>query len=146
MFLGQFRHNLDDKGRLTIPARFRDLLAVEGGYILQGFDNNLMVLPASAFEAVTKRVNSMNMTDPSARMLRRLLFSSADQIGVDRVGRILLPAYLREAARLEGEAVIVGAGNYFEIWSPVLWEEQLDQLQDTEKNAQRFIGLELLTG
>ncbi len=146
MFLGQFYHNLDDKGRLTVPARFRDVLAAEGAYVLQGFDQNLLVLTAPTFEAISRRVNEMSMTDPMTRLLRRLLFSTANRVDVDRVGRILIPQFLRQSASLESDVVIVGAGDYFEIWSPDTWNKQVDQLQDVEANAQRFMTLELASG
>lgn len=143
MFLGQFAHNLDEKGRLTIPARFRDVLVVEGGYVMQGFDQNLMVLPSAAFDAINKKVIAMNMADPNARVLRRLVYSGADQLEVDRAGRILIPQFLRQAADLVNEVQIVGAGSYFEIWSPEHWAAQTAQLQDAQSLAQRFVGLEL---
>lgn len=146
MFLGQFYHSLDDKGRLTIPARFRELLADEGAYIMQGFDQNLMVLTRNSFEAISRRINQTSMTDPTARLLRRLLFSTADRIEVDRVGRILLPQFLRQTAGLDSEAVVVGAGEHFEIWSPERWEAQTEQINDAEANAQRFEAYELLFG
>jgi MraZ protein len=143
MFLGQFHHNLDDKGRLTIPSRFRDLLIAEGAFVMQGFDQNLMVLTSSTFDTISQRVNGMSMTDPTARLLRRLIFSTADRTEIDKAGRILLPQFLRQAAGLDGEAVIVGVGEYFEIWSPASWNAQMDQLQDAQANAQRFVALDL---
>jgi MraZ protein len=142
-FLGQYHHNLDDKGRLTIPARFRDLLVAEGAYVMQGFDNNLLVLTVPTFEAISRRVNKMSLTDPSARLLKRKVFATADRVEVDRAGRILIPQFLRQSASIDGDAVLVGAGDYFEIWSPDLWTGQLSQLQDAESNAQRFLTLEL---
>jgi MraZ protein len=144
MFLGQFRHTIDDKGRLTVPARFRDLL-VGGAYITQGFEQNLMVLTSPGFEAITHRVNLNSITDPTARDLRRLLFSTAAQVEPDSNGRILIPQFLRERNHLDGEAVLVGVGDYFEIWTPEHWDTRLDVLMDTEANAQRFIGLDLST-
>lgn len=144
MFLGQYHHNIDSKGRLTIPARFRELLDV-GAYISQGFDRSLMVLTAPSFESISHRVNQMSMTDPAVRQLRRLIFSTADRLEVDRAGRILIPQFLRETAKLDGEAVVVGVGNYFEIWSPDVWEQQLSQLKDTDANAQRFSAFDLFT-
>ncbi len=146
MFLGRFQHNLDDKGRLTVPARFRDLLAVEGAYVMQGFDRNLMVLPSSAFETLSQRINQMSLTDPDARMLRRLLFSTADRVEIDRVGRMLLPQFLRQAAGLENGVVIVGLGDHFELWSPEAWQAQDEQLQDAQVTAQRFAALNLTSG
>ena len=144
MFLGQYRHTIDDKGRLTVPARFRDLL-VNGAYITQGFEQNLMVLTSLGFEAITRRVNLNSITDPTARDLRRLLFSTAAQVEPDSNGRILIPQFLRERNQLDGEAVLVGVGDYFEIWTPEHWDNRLEVLMDTEANAQRFIGLDLST-
>jgi MraZ protein len=146
MFLGQFSHSLDDKGRLTVPARYRDLLALEGAYILQGFDQNLMVLTASTFDAISRRINSMSLTDPTVRVLRRLVFSTADRVDVDRAGRILIPQFLREHSAIDKDVKVVGVGDYFEIWSPAVWEKQVSQLQDVESNAQRFMTLELSSG
>ncbi len=142
MFLGRYHHTLDKKGRLTIPARFRD--ALEGGaYLVQGFDRNLMVLTPPVFERIYRRVNALSMTDPVARQLKRLIFSAASPVEVDRAGRILIPPYLREAIALEGEAVVVGVGDYFEIWPATAWEEQMAVLQDAEANAQRFAALDI---
>jgi MraZ protein len=143
MFLGQFQHNLDDKGRLMIPARFRDLL--EGGaYITQGFDKCLMVLTESYFKQVYERIEAMNLTDPTARLLRRLILSNAYPVEADKVGRILVPQNLRIVLGVEsGELVVAGQGEYFEVWTPALWSEQMAQLQDTEANIQRFSALDL---
>ena len=142
MFLGQYRHTIDNKGRLTVPARFRELL-VDGAYVTQGFEKNLMVLTAPAFAAITQRVNQMSITDPTARELKRLLFATADKIEPDGNGRILLPQFLRQMAGVEGEVVLVGVGDHFEIWPPGAWETQMDRLQDTDANAQRFMGVSL---
>jgi MraZ protein len=145
MFLGQFRHNLDDKGRLTIPAVFRDSVG-QGAFISQGFDRNLMVMTAEYFQQVYERINAMSITDPSARLLRRLLLSNAYQVEVDKAGRILVPQHLRQFLGLDGEAMVVGQGEYFEIWSPSGWDEQMQALEDTEANAGRFAALDLSTG
>jgi MraZ protein len=142
MFLGQYEHAIDDKGRLTIPARFRDLL-ISGAYITQGFDENLIVLTAPLFEKIYEQVNQMSMTNPSARLFRRLFFSHADWVVADKSGRILIPQFLRQAANLTHGAVIVGVGNHFEIWSPERWTEQDNLLSDSEANAQRFAALDL---
>jgi MraZ protein len=142
MFLGQYEHTIDEKGRLTIPSRYRDLL-MDGAYITQGFEQNLMVLTAAAFDHISNRVNRMSMTDPIARQLKRLIFSHADRVEVDRAGRILIPQFLRSSAQLDGAAIMVGVGDYFEIWSPEQWQEQNSLLQDGEANAQRFAALDL---
>ena len=142
MFLGQFQHNLDEKGRLMVPARFRELL--EGGaYITQGFDRCLMVLTETYFKQVYDRVNAMNLADPTARLLRRLIFANAYPVEVDKVGRVLVPQNLREFAGLNGEAIVAGQGDYFEVWTPTSWKDQMKQIQDTDANNQGFSALNL---
>jgi MraZ protein len=141
MFLGQYQHNLDDKGRLMIPARYRDLLA-PGAFITQGFDRCLMVMTESHFNDLYAILNGLNMADQSARQLRRLILSNAYPVEVDKVGRILVPQNLREFLGLaNGELVVVGQGEYFEVWTPAEWKSQIDTMQDVEANAQRFATL-----
>lgn len=144
MFLGRYRHALDHKGRMMIPSRFREELP-EGAYLVQGFDGNLLVLPPPVFQGLYARLQRLSLTDPTARLLRRLILSAAVDVQLDRAGRILIPPYLREAAGLQpgGEAVLVGVGEFFEIWSPEAWERQLAELHNAEANAQRFAALEL---
>jgi MraZ protein len=142
MFLGQYQHNIDSKGRLTVPARFRELLE-EGAYVTQGFDRSLMVMTTNAFELISQRVRTMSITNPEARLLRRLIFSNGEHVEIDKAGRILIPQFLRQAAGLDGEAVVVGLGDYFEIWSPEEWDGQSTQLQDAEANAHRFAALDI---
>ncbi len=142
MFLGQFQHNLDDKGRLMIPARFRELL--EGGaFITQGFDKCLMVMTETHFKQVYDRIEAMNLADPGTRSLRRLLLSNAYPVEVDKVGRILVPQNLRTFLQIEGEAIVAGQGEYFEVWKPAEWNVQMALLQDAEANNQRFATLDL---
>ena len=146
MFLGNFQHNLDDKGRLMIPARFREML--EGGaYITQGFDKCLMVLTEDYFKQVYERIEAMNLADPTARLLRRLILSNAYPVEVDKVGRILVPqnlrAFLGIATEASSELTVAGQGEYFEVWTPALWNEQMAELQKTEANNARFSTLDL---
>jgi len=143
MFLGHFQHNLDDKGRLMIPARFRELL--EGGaFITQGFDKCLMVMTETYFKQVYERIESMNLADPTARLLRRLILSNAYPIEADKVGRILVPQNLRAFLGIEnGELIVAGQGEYFEVWTPALWNEQMTELKNTEANNARFSTLDL---
>lgn len=144
MFLGQYRHNLDSKDRLTVPARYREPLE-KGAYVMQGFDRNLMVMTDEAFEAVRTHLQGLSFTDPTTRLLRRLIFSTADRVELDKAGRILIPQFLRQNLQLDGEVVLVGADDYFEIWAPEAWSEQNAQLQDSQANAQRFATLDLST-
>ena len=147
MFLSEYRHNLDSKNRLTVPVRYRELLD-EGAYIVRGFDRNLMVLTEDAFATISKRLSQMSITDPLARSLRRLILGSASRLEVDKAGRVLIPEFLCTKVGLSSdkEAVLVGQGNYFEIWSPEEWEVQQKALDDSEANTERFKVLDLSTG
>jgi MraZ protein len=113
-------------------------LLVEGAYVTQGFDQNLMVITATAFEAMSENIRHMSITDSRSRLLRRLLFSNGERVELDQAGRILIPQFLRTSAGLNGEAIIVGVGDYFEIWSPENWAQQAGKLQDTGSNADLF--------
>lgn len=125
-----------------IPARFREMLD-SGAYITQGFDKCLMVMTEAYFKEVYDRLNAMNLTDPTARLLRRLILSNAYPVEVDKVGRILVPGNLRQVINLQSDATIAGQGEYFEVWTPDDWAAQVTQLNDTEANIQRFATLDL---
>jgi MraZ protein len=146
MFLGEYHHSIDNKDRLTVPARYRELLD-DGAYILRGFDRNLMVLTTKAFEAISHRLDQLSMTDPLARALRRLIIGSATHLEVDKAGRILIPDFLCQKAGLSSdqEAILVGQGSYFEIWSADEWALQQQALDQAEANAERFKVLDLST-
>ena len=127
-----------------LPSRFQDSLA-EGGYVTQGFDRNLWVLTSAAFEGVYQRVMSMNLTDPLARQLHRMILGAASQLELDSAGRMLIPQNLRAFAKLKEEAILVGQGDYFEVWAPELWLGQEVLLEDAEANVERFMGLSVAT-
>lgn len=145
MFLGQYYHSIDAKGRLTVPVKYRDLLA-NGAVVTKGFDPNLLVMPPEVFRHVADQVNEQNYADPNARILRRYLFSYGEPVEVDRAGRILIPQFLRQLANLNSEVVIVGVGDFFEVWSAENWSEQSAVLDDVESNMARFIDFRLSTG
>jgi MraZ protein len=146
MFLGEYRHSIDNKYRLTVPVRFRELLS-EGAYITRGFDRNLMVLTPKAFEALAENIIRKSMTDPLARALRRLIIGSSSRLEIDKVGRILIPNFLCEKTRItnDDEIVLVGQGNYFEIWASDEWALQQKSLDEAEANTERFKVLDLST-
>lgn len=142
MFLGTYEHTLDAKGRMTIPAKYRDLVS-GGAYITKGFDQNLMVLTEEIFQKLFDRVTNMNMANSTARELRRLMFANAFSVEVDKAGRILIPQILRTHSSLENEAIILGNGSYFEIWSPDLWQIHSDKQISIDANNERYATLDL---
>lgn len=145
MFLGQFTHTIDAKGRLTIPVRFRTALASDA-FVTQGFERNLMVYTTDSFQALARKANTLSTTNPEARAVRRVIFGGATEVSLDSSGRILIPPFLREYAQLDGETTIVGAGEYFEIWNAEKWAEVLQSVTDPDTNAQRFAAFDLSTG
>lgn len=141
MFLGQFEHALDEKGRMTIPARFREELG-DVAYITRAFDPNLTVMPEPVFQSLADRLNDLSYTDPQVRLLQGLIFSNAVRVEFDKAGRILIPQFLRELAALQNNAVVVGKGMRFEIWAPENWAEEV-RLQNSPETAQCFKELNL---
>ncbi len=144
MFLNQYQHNFDDKGRLTIPSRFRELPET-GAVVVQGLDRNLMVLPPDVFQKLFNRLMAMSLTDPAARQLRHVILGNALEVIPDGSGRILLSANLKEYANLKESVVFVGQGDYFEIWASDHWQNEQTKLNDTAVNDQRFAALDLST-
>lgn len=141
MFLGRFSHNLDDKGRLTIPSRFREQLSDGGAFVMQGFDQNLMVLPARVFELMSQKIGRETVTELQKRQLRRMFFANTEPVEVDRAGRMLIPQHLRQYAGLDGNVTVVGAGDFFELWASEIWEIQSQELLDPNNVATRFADL-----
>jgi MraZ protein len=144
LFLGQYTCVLKNKNRLRLPPGFSGLLADEA-YVTQGFDRNLFILTPSAFREVYKRVTSVSITDPLARLLLRLIIGTTSRVEVKEEGLILLPAQLVEFAALQRKVVLVGQGDYFEVWSPDFWNRQAVELGDVEANARRFSSLTIAT-
>lgn len=132
MFLGEFSHTIDDKGRLTIPAKFRDELE-SGIVITRGLDGCLWAFGRSEWEILAEKISKLPTTNEAARNFSRFMFSSAFDSIPDRQGRILLPQNLREYAGIQSETVIIGVMNKLEIWNPAKWTEVVTTVeQDTE--------------
>ncbi len=142
MFLGQYHCSIDEKHFLTVPTHFREVLS-PGAYVTQGFERNLMVITIDAFQEIYKRISTMNISDPLARLLLRMLLGNATELKMDEAGRILVPKSLGDFANLENDAMLVGLGYFFEVWDPVLWGKQELRLQDSEANTNRFAALEI---
>jgi MraZ protein len=144
LFLGKHACKLDQEHRLLVPSAFRGQLS-GGVYITQGFDRNLLVLPADAFQEIYKRIRSLNIADPIARLLLRLILGTASELAADQDGLIRIPEDLIDFANLKEDVLAIGQGDYFEFWSTDLWHQQESQLQDAEKNASRFSTLHVAT-
>jgi MraZ protein len=141
VFLGRYAHNMDSKGRLAIPARYREALA-EGVILTRGIDRCLALYPVAAWTPLAQNVAALPLTDADARTFRRLVFSAAADLVLDGQGRILIPPDLRRYAELEREALVVGVDTSIEIWSPARWEAVEASLDaDGAEIAQRLANL-----
>ncbi len=142
MFIGQHQLFLGRDRRLVIPEPFRAILE-DGAYVTRGFENDLLIMGDRVFQDIYERVVSLNIADPLARLLLRLILGNASKLHMDATGHVLIPENLLSFAGLEKEIILVGQGDYFELWTPAHWEEQTTILRDTEANAGRFAQLDL---
>src|SRR5688500_17684342 len=116
MFLGEFEHSIDDKGRLSIPAKFRQALD-EGLFITRGLDRCLVIWDGESWRAMAERVRTLNPWQADARRMQRHFFSGAVEAQPDKLGRVVLPQYLRAYAGLGGEVIVVGLADRIEVWA-----------------------------
>lgn len=141
MFLGQFDHNIDEKGRLTIPAKFRGELAA-GLVVTKAIDACLWLYPLGRWAELAAKIDAQPLTDPSAREFRRQVYAGASDAVPDRQGRVILPPGLREYANINNQAVIIGLHDHCEIWNPDRWRERQQRSDDDpEGRAAMFENL-----
>jgi len=135
VFLGTHTPRLDDKGRLILPARFRDELA--GGVVItKGQERCLYVFPGTEFRRIAEQLEAQPMTNKAARAYSRVFFASAYDEVPDKQGRVTIPASLREYAGLDRDVVVIGASSRVEIWDAEAWETYLAESEDD------FAGIE----
>ena len=134
MFLGEYTHTIDGKGRLTVPAKFRGELAA-GLVVTRGLDRNLVVYPMVEWEKLAKEILARPITDQRMRDFRRRVFAGAVDIEPDRQGRILIPPYLREFAGIDGEVIIAGMFSSLEIWSGAEWAKVKESIESSDDAA-----------
>jgi len=121
MFMGEYHHSVDQKGRLIVPSKFRDGLG-QNFVITKGLDNCLFVYPMEEWLVIEKKLKNLPFTKADARAFVRFFFSGANECELDKQGRILLPANLREYAKFDKDVVVIGVSSRIEIWSKELWE------------------------
>ena len=140
MFLGRFERTIDGKGRLTIPAKYRP--GPDDGLVITcGLDRCLAIYPLDKWAELSDRVNSLPITDGSARRFRRLVFGAAHDDIPDDQGRIHVPPRLREYARLDGGVVVTGLSDHLEVWDPALWTRDLGSVDGDEVNPAAWSDL-----
>jgi MraZ protein len=128
MFLGEYEHSIDDKGRLTIPAKFRDELE-SGVVITRGLDGCLWAFPRAEWEQLVEKIRTLPSTNRATRGFVRFMFAGAHDSIPDRQGRVLIPQKLREHAGITGETAVIGVMNRVEIWNPTRWSEAFSRVE-----------------
>ena len=134
MFMGEHIHTIDGKGRLIIPAKFREALG-EQFIVTKGLDHCLFVYPRSEWNTLEQKLRELPFTQPEVRSFVRFFFSGATECELDKQGRILLPANLRDYAQLEKDLVLVGVASRVEIWSQTLWTDYSRQAENAYASA-----------
>jgi len=141
VFIGEFRHSLDNKGRIIVPSRFREEL--DGKFILtRGLDTCLFGFTEREWRNQEEKMTTLPMTMADGRAFSRLFFSGACECELDRQGRALIPPHLRQYARIERDIVVIGVSSRFEIWAEGMWGEYLSQVSSSyETIAEKLVSL-----
>ncbi len=129
MFMGEFDHTVDEKGRVAIPARFRRRFA-DGLVMTRGLDRCLFVHTAADWAALAEKIAKLPLTQADARSFARLMFSGATDAQLDRQGRVIIPGYLREYAGIQGDVVIIGVNTRLEIWARDSWAQMRAKVEE----------------
>ena len=131
MFIGEYNHNLDDKGRLAIPAKFRNILK-KGAVVTKGLDNCLFLYSKEKFEEMAKKFAALPISQAKARAFARHMLAGAMDLEFDNQGRITLPEYLRHFSALKKKVIVAGLYDHLEIWDEVAWNKYKSE---SEKNS-----------
>lgn len=134
MFLGEYQHNIDEKGRLAIPVKFRSELA-KGAVVTKGLENCLFLYTKNDWQEVAEKIARLPFSQSSSRAFSRLMLAGAMDVSVDKQGRIMLPDYLRKYAVLNKKVILAGLYNRIEIWDEPAWEKYK---AGTEKDSSKI--------
>src|SRR6185503_3429834 len=144
MFYGEYEHSIDRKGRLIIPSKFREVFKenyVERFFVTRGLDTCLFVFTEDEWKKQEGRFRSLSFTNREARQFNRIYFSGACEVTCDRQGRILVPQYLKDFARIKTDVIIVGVSSRMEIWAKDQWQEFYNNTKDSfEKIAENIFN------
>jgi MraZ protein len=139
MLMGEYEHTLDEKGRITIPARLRD--EFHGHFVItKGLDGCLFVYPMTEWERMEERLKSLPMTNASARAFARLFLAGAQEVETDKQFRVVIPPRLRQHAGIERDIVLVGVSTRVELWSQERWTQYQTEAQTSyEEVAEKMV-------
>lgn len=143
MFMGEYQHTIDTKGRMIIPAKFRDGLG-EQFVLTRGLDQCLFGYPMSEWKQIEEKLKALPLTKKDARAFTRFFFSGAVECELDKQGRINIASNLLQYAKLEKECVVIGVSNRIELWSKSIWEQYTEEQEDSfAEIAENMIGFDI---
>jgi len=143
MFMGEYQHTIDTKGRMIIPAKFRDGLG-EQFVLTRGLDQCLFGYPMSEWKLIEEKLKALPLTKKDARAFTRFFFSGAVECDLDKQGRINIASNLLQYAKLEKECVVIGVSNRIELWSKSIWEQYTEEQEDSfAEIAENMIGFDI---
>ncbi|MEH7011916.1 division/cell wall cluster transcriptional repressor MraZ [Neobacillus niacini] len=143
MFMGEYHHSIDNKGRMIVPSKFRDELG-EMFIITRGLDQCLFGYPLTEWALIEEKLKGLPLTKKDARAFTRFFFSGATESELDKQGRINIPAPLLQYAKLEKECVVLGVSNRIEIWSKQIWENYFTESEESfAEIAENMIGFDI---
>ncbi|WP_251549240.1 division/cell wall cluster transcriptional repressor MraZ [Neobacillus muris] len=143
MFMGEYHHSIDIKGRIIVPSKFREDLG-DTFVLTRGLDQCLFGYPLSEWKEIEQKLKALPLTKKDARAFTRFFFSGATESELDKQGRVNVPAPLMQYAKLEKECVVLGVSNRIEIWSKQIWEEYFSQSEDSfAEIAENMIGFDI---
>ncbi len=131
MLIGEFIHTIDEKNRISLPAKFRKEMGADL-VITPGLDNCLFIFTKKEWQKISEKLSGFSMLSSDNRSFNRFMFGGATEVTVDSIGRLLLPDFLKERASLKGKAALVGVQNRLEVWNDKLWS---DYKKKVEKQA-----------
>ena len=123
LFLGEYDHALDERGRVTLPKKIRHEVNEREVILSRGFDTCIFGFDRESWEREATKQLESPVTDEKGRAIRRYMFAGAEKVEVDKLGRILLPTLLKEYAAINRDVMVIGAGDHFEIWDTHAWSE-----------------------
>lgn len=145
MFYGEYTHGIDPKGRLILPARFRDVcreFGIEKFFITRGLDKCIFMFSAEEWRIQEKKFKGMPFTKSQSRRFNRLFFSGAAEVLPDKQGRFIIPQYLKNYANIKKETIVIGVSNRIEIWDTKTWKEFYENSNESfEQIAENIIDL-----
>ena len=130
MFMGEYQHNIDMKGRMIVPSKFRDGLG-ETFVLTRGLDQCLFVYPMDAWKQLEEKLKRLPLTKKDARSFTRFFFSGAVECEVDKQGRINIPSSLINYSKLEKECIVIGVSERIEVWAKEVWEEYIHESEES---------------